>query len=92
MSKPKILMLGWEFPPMINGGLGVACKGLSEALAQRTDLTFIVPNTNLENSPYQLIGLQNKKIIIKFFLSYIFKHKYIHKYNCYYKTIFKLTN
>jgi glycogen(starch) synthase len=70
MSKPKILMLGWEFPPIINGGLGVACKGLSEALALRTDLTFIVPNTNLENTPYQLIGLQNKKIIYNTTTSY----------------------
>src|SRR5882757_3623823 len=28
----RILMLGWEFPPYIAGGLGVACFGLTRAL------------------------------------------------------------
>jgi glycogen synthase len=28
----NILMIGWEFPPMKNGGLGVACYGLLKAL------------------------------------------------------------
>ena len=28
----RILMLGWEFPPFIAGGLGVACYGLTKAL------------------------------------------------------------
>lgn len=28
----RILMLGWEFPPYIAGGLGVACYGLTRAL------------------------------------------------------------
>ena len=28
----RILMLGWEFPPFIAGGLGVACFGLTKAL------------------------------------------------------------
>ena len=23
----KVLMLGWEYPPHISGGLGTACKG-----------------------------------------------------------------
>jgi len=39
----KVLMLGWEFPPLINGGLGIACLGLGRALAQRVELSFIVP-------------------------------------------------
>jgi glycosyltransferase involved in cell wall biosynthesis len=39
-------MLGWEFPPIINGGLGVACEGLGRALSGKVDLTFIVPQTN----------------------------------------------
>jgi len=46
MRKPRILMLGWEFPPLINGGLGVACEGLSRALSDSLDLTFILPRTN----------------------------------------------
>jgi len=39
-------MLGWEFPPIINGGLGVACEGLGRALSGKVNLTFIVPQTN----------------------------------------------
>jgi len=36
-------MLGWEYPPLINGGLGVACQGLARALAPLVDLTIILP-------------------------------------------------
>jgi glycogen synthase len=43
LTKPKVLMLGWEFPPIINGGLGVACYGLSKALSKLVDLTLILP-------------------------------------------------
>ncbi|MDA7887929.1 glycosyltransferase family 4 protein [Akkermansiaceae bacterium] len=43
MKKKNVLMLGWEFPPLINGGLGVACQGLSEALRKHVDLTLILP-------------------------------------------------
>jgi glycosyltransferase involved in cell wall biosynthesis len=37
-------MLGWEFPPRICGGLGVACHGLARALARRVDLILTVPH------------------------------------------------
>ena len=43
MSKIRVLELGWEFPPMVNGGLGVACLGLSKALASKVELSVIVP-------------------------------------------------
>lgn len=36
-------MLGWEFPPIYSGGLGVACDGISRALAPIVDLTLILP-------------------------------------------------
>jgi len=40
----RILMLGWEFPPFIAGGLGVACYGLTKALdARGHNVTFILP-------------------------------------------------
>ena len=40
----KVLMLGWEYPPQIAGGLGIACEGLTKALAHHSlDLTFVVP-------------------------------------------------
>lgn len=40
----RVLMFGWEFPPILSGGLGTACKGLSEALVRRgIDLVFMLP-------------------------------------------------
>lgn len=40
----KILMLGWEYPPHIAGGLGTACQGLTWALAEQgVSIHFVVP-------------------------------------------------
>ncbi len=40
----KVLMLGWEFPPFISGGLGTACYGLTRALSQMgTEVVFVLP-------------------------------------------------
>ncbi len=40
----KVLMLGWEFPPQISGGLGTACYGLSRGLAkQGVGVLFVIP-------------------------------------------------
>ena len=40
----RVLMLGWEFPPFIAGGLGVACYGLTRALDRLGHhVTFILP-------------------------------------------------
>lgn len=40
----RILMLGWEFPPFISGGLGTACYGLTRALdALGHEVTFVLP-------------------------------------------------
>lgn len=41
----RILMLGWEYPPSISGGLGIASQGIARALANRDhNVTFFVPN------------------------------------------------
>lgn len=49
----KVLMFGWELPPVISGGLGTACKGIADSLALQKDeypeknsidLTFVIPN------------------------------------------------
>lgn len=54
-------MLGWEFPPIINGGLGVACLGMAKALSKHADLSIILPKTDpdflVDN--VELIGLNN---------------------------------
>lgn len=40
----RILMLGWEFPPFITGGLGVACYGLTRALDRLGhEVIFVLP-------------------------------------------------
>ena len=40
----RVLMLGWEFPPFITGGLGTACYGLTRALDnQGVEVLFVLP-------------------------------------------------
>lgn len=40
----RVLMLGWEFPPFISGGLGTACYGLTKAMSrQGIDVIFVLP-------------------------------------------------
>jgi glycogen synthase len=40
----KVLMLGWEYPPHITGGLGTACEGLTVALSRLSvRVDFVVP-------------------------------------------------
>jgi glycosyltransferase involved in cell wall biosynthesis len=42
----RILMLGWEFPPFIAGGLGTACYGLTRALARAGhEVLFVLPRS-----------------------------------------------
>jgi glycosyltransferase involved in cell wall biosynthesis len=41
---PRVLMLGWEFPPHISGGLGTACFGLTRGLrSQGVQVLMVVP-------------------------------------------------
>ncbi len=40
----KVLMLGWEFPPYLSGGLGTACYGLTKGLDQLgVEVCFVLP-------------------------------------------------
>jgi glycosyltransferase involved in cell wall biosynthesis len=40
----RVVMLGWEFPPFISGGLGTACYGLTKALhARGHQVMFVLP-------------------------------------------------
>jgi glycosyltransferase involved in cell wall biosynthesis len=37
-------MFGWEFPPFISGGLGIACHGITRGLVNNgVDVTFVLP-------------------------------------------------
>lgn len=43
-DKMKVFMLGWEFPPLINGGLGTACYGPTKAMNKiGLTVTFCLP-------------------------------------------------
>src|SRR5512146_2516778 len=40
----RVLMLGWEFPPFISGGLGTACHGLTKAMNELgMEVLFVLP-------------------------------------------------
>lgn len=42
----RVLTFGWDFPPAKNGGLGVACYGLTRELAQSgVEVIFVLPRT-----------------------------------------------
>ncbi len=51
--KIRTLMLGWEFPPFISGGLGTACFGLTRAMDRLgMPVTFVLPRAK----PFRLSG------------------------------------
>ena len=42
----KVLTFGWDYPPQRNGGLGVACFGLTQALEKEgVEVTMVLPKT-----------------------------------------------
>jgi len=61
MNRLRVLKLGWEFPPLINGGLGIACLGLSKALSKLVDLRVVVPRSDPATrfDGFSLTGMNN---------------------------------
>ncbi len=57
----KVLMLGWEFPPMFSGGLGIATYGIVKALRSKAQIKLIVPRSDPTSSfeNVNIIGLNN---------------------------------
>jgi glycogen synthase len=39
----KVLMLGWEFPPLFTGGLGIATYGIVKSLQNKAKIRLIIP-------------------------------------------------
>lgn len=58
----RVLMLGWEFPPWISGGLGTACHGLVRGLAGRgVEVTFVLPRApGASPSFVELVGCEDE--------------------------------
>ncbi len=54
----KVLMFGWEFPPIVSGGLGVACHGIVQGLMNEfIDVALVLP-FSYKNMPLQAKRLQ----------------------------------
>ena len=61
----RVLMLGWEFPPHISGGLGTACFGLVGGLRHHeVDVVFVVPQVfgDEDTSSVRLVGTRDWRI------------------------------
>ena len=72
MSAIKVLMFGWELAPIMSGGLGVACRNLTDALSLKgAEITFVVPKLPIDISPekFKLLNAANvefdKKLLKK---------------------------
>ncbi len=50
-KKPKILMLGWEYPPFVSGGLGIATYHLVKSLREFAEVELILPDSGNSASP-----------------------------------------
>ena len=58
----RVLMLGWEFPPFITGGLGTACHGLTHALdSHGVQVAFVLP-TAIDRSAASHVDLLSPDI------------------------------
>lgn len=59
-----VLMLGWEFPPFVTGGLGTACHGLTKAMDRRgIQITFVLPKPSDKQSASHVTVLDPSKEI-----------------------------
>lgn len=66
----RVLMFGWDFPPVKNGGLGVACLGLTRALTDKgVEVIFVLPHTQPIESPMRFIFAGNERVSLRSFLS-----------------------
>jgi glycogen synthase len=67
----RVLMLGWEFPPFVTGGLGTACYGLTKAMDRAgMNVSFVLPKAvrSSESSHVQILspGLEMGEVIHDF--------------------------
>ncbi|XOV93306.1 MAG: glycosyltransferase family 4 protein [Bacteroidota bacterium] len=67
----KILMLGWEFPPSITGGLGIASHGIAESMAKKGhDITFLLPKKikTQQSTQVKLVDASTMKVEQEFWV------------------------
>lgn len=66
----KVLMYGWEFPPFISGGLGIACYDITKSLSELgVTINFVLPSfcgkTSNENKHLKLINSSEVEVTEK---------------------------
>lgn len=63
----KVLTFGWDFPPTRNGGLGVACFGLTRELTQEgVDVIFVLPKRQrTEGTPRFVFADDERRVKIR---------------------------
>jgi len=59
----RLLMFGWEFPPLNSGGLGTACYGLTKSLSKKgVGITFVLPHAGNIKADFLKLISANVKI------------------------------
>ena len=63
----KVLMFGWEFPPLNQGGLGTACYGLTKGLSrQGVQISFVLPSLSqdIKSDFVRIISAEDRNVRI----------------------------
>lgn len=63
----RVLTFGWDFPPMKNGGLGVACFGLTrELVGKGVEVLFVLPKRqNTIGEPTFIFADKEEKVRVR---------------------------
>jgi hypothetical protein len=81
----KVLMLGWEFPPLFSGGLGIATYGIVKSLQHKAKIRLIIPTVGKDSalSNVTIVGLNSvtsKELDVeKLDFSLCFPHTQVHE-------------
>jgi glycogen(starch) synthase len=60
----RVLTFGWEFPPAKNGGLGVACYGLTRELLQSgVEVIFVLPKTQYTTGDARFVFADQERLV-----------------------------
>lgn len=60
----RVLTFGWEFPPSKNGGLGVACHGLTRELIHNgVEVIFVLPKTQDITGNSRFLFADNERLL-----------------------------
>ena len=60
----RVLTFGWEFPPQKNGGLGVACYGLTRELVNDgIEVLFVLPKTQETTGAARFLFADDERLV-----------------------------